>query len=277
MAGEDHAGPATIVFSHANGFPAGTYRVLFKTWLAAGHRVRAIEKFGHDPAYPVTNNWPHLRDQLIHFIEREAAGPAVLVGHSLGGFLSLLAAARRPDLARAVVLLDSPVPSGWKAGALRFMKATGLGKRFLPSRVSRRRRMQWPSAEAAFEHFAMKPVFARWHPEVLRDYIRSGLEPTPDGQALAFSREVESEIYDTLPHHIAGVAQRQPLVRPVAFIGGRQSAEAKRVGLGATRRITQGRISWIEGSHLFPFERPETTALEVMRWIERLSAPSPSA
>ena len=44
---------------------AGTYRVLFKQWQAAGYRVRAIEKFGHDPRYPVTSNWPHLRDQLI--------------------------------------------------------------------------------------------------------------------------------------------------------------------------------------------------------------------
>ena len=47
-----------IVFSHANGFPAGTYRVLFEAWRAAGHAVHAVEKFGHDPAWPVTSNWP---------------------------------------------------------------------------------------------------------------------------------------------------------------------------------------------------------------------------
>jgi pimeloyl-ACP methyl ester carboxylesterase len=90
----------TLVFSHANGFPAGTYRLLFEAWRQAGWRVEAIEKIGHDPRYPVTSNWPRLRDQLIDFITERQAGPAWLVGHSLGGLLSLLAASRRPDLAR---------------------------------------------------------------------------------------------------------------------------------------------------------------------------------
>ena len=46
----------TIVFSHANGFPAGTYRLLFEAWRGAGFKVAAVERFGHDPAYPVSNN-----------------------------------------------------------------------------------------------------------------------------------------------------------------------------------------------------------------------------
>ena len=88
-----------IIFSHANSFPASTYGVLFKSLRARGFAVKAIEKFGHDDKYPVTNNWPHLVQQLIEFVQAEvqAAGkPAFLVGHSLGGYLSLMAAARAP-------------------------------------------------------------------------------------------------------------------------------------------------------------------------------------
>src|SRR5574341_174328 len=118
-----------LVFSHANGFPAGTYRLLFEAWRAAGYEVHAIEKFGHDPDYPVTSNWPHLRRQLSDFIEREVGRPAFLVGHSLGGFLSLMTAIRFPQLARGVVLLDSPVIYGWKARALQLAKATGWNER----------------------------------------------------------------------------------------------------------------------------------------------------
>ena len=72
-----------IIFSHANSFPASTYGVLFKSLRARGFSVRAPEKFGHDPAYPVTSNWPHLVQQLADFAapEIEAHGQgAWLVG-----------------------------------------------------------------------------------------------------------------------------------------------------------------------------------------------------
>lgn len=264
-----------IVFAHANGFPARTYRSLFEAWRAAGATVHAIEKLGHDPRFPVTDNWPHLRDELIHFIEQHAGGPAYLVGHSLGGFVSLLAAARRPDLALGVVLLDSPVLSGWKARAVQFAKATGIGERFSPGHISKRRRQHWPNADAAYEHFASKPAFARWAPGVLRDYIASGMEAAPAELAtdahhrLSFHREVETAIYNSLPHHIARVLRVHPLQCPLAFIGGSESTEVKQVGLAATRRITQGNMSKLSGTHLFPFERPAETATEVLRWIER--------
>ena len=49
-----------IVFSHANSFPASTYRVLFQHLKTRGFEVSAVERYGHDPKYPVTSNWPTL-------------------------------------------------------------------------------------------------------------------------------------------------------------------------------------------------------------------------
>jgi hypothetical protein len=40
--------------------------------------------------------------------------------------------------------------------------------------------------------------------------------------------------------------------------------------LAATSKLTQGRISYIEGTHLFPFEKPEETTAAVLDWIARL-------
>ena len=268
----------TIVFSHANGFPAGTYRTLFEAWRVAGFRVHAIEKFGHDPRFPVTGNWPNLRDQLIHFIDREVAGPAILVGHSLGGYLSLMAAARRPDLASALVLLDSPVLSGWKARALQVAKAAGVGERFSPGHVSKRRRQHWPSAEAAFEHFAAKPAFAHWAPGVLRDYIACGVERHGADHRLSFDRGVETDIYNTLPHQLARTLRAHPLQCPMAFVRGTESEEIRRVGMAVTARLAHGRVSSMPGSHLYPFEHPLETATEVLRLIAALNSPvSPPA
>jgi pimeloyl-ACP methyl ester carboxylesterase len=265
-----------IVFSHANGFPAGTYRLLFDAWRAAGYRVHAVEKYGHDPHFPVTSNWPHLRNQLIQFVEHTAAAPVFLVGHSLGGYLSLLAASRRPELVRGVVLLDSPILAGPLAKVVQFAKAMGIGERFSPGRVSQRRRQHWPNAAAAHAHFAAKPAFARWQPEVLRDYIESGVQPVDGGpgHGLAFRREVETTIYNTLPHHMSALLRRHPLQCPLAFVGGTHSTENRQVGLRATQRLTHGRMSWVEGSHLFPFERPAEAAVAVRHWLQAFAAPA---
>jgi len=279
IASDRRTASSTIVFSHANGFPAGTYRQLFEAWRSAGFKVCAIEKYGHDARFPVTSNWPHLRDQLIHFIDHEVGEPAWLVGHSLGGYLSLLAASRRPDLARGLVLLDSPVLSGWKARVVQVAKVAGIGERFSPGHVSKRRRQEWDSADAAFHHFAAKPAFARWAPGVLHDYIAAGIETqgsTPQHR-LSFQREVETDIYNALPHHLGRVLRAHPLRCPMAFIRGTESSEVRQVGLEATRRLAQGRISALRGSHLFPFEQPLETAGEVLRWITALpeAAPTP--
>ena len=259
----------TLVFSHANGFPAGTYRVLFEAWRAAGWRVLALPKFGHDPQYPVTSNWPRLRDQLIDFVRREAPGvPVQLVGHSLGGYLSLLAACRAPELAAGLVLVDSPVVAGWRAHSVRVMKAARLFGRVSPGRVSQTRRRHWDSAEQAHALYAAKTVFARWDPRVLADYIDCGIEPDPAGGVqLAFRREVETRLYNTLPHHFGALLKKHPPQCPVAFLGGTQSSEVRQVGLAETRAVTRGRIEWIEGGHLFPMERPEATAAAVLRLI----------
>ncbi len=266
------AEPGLIVFSHANGFPAGTYRLIFEAWRAAGWQVLALDKFGHDPAFPVRSNWSPTRNELLAFIERQAPGRRVfLVGHSLGGILSLLAACKKPEIAAGVVLIDSPVIGGWRAHGLQVFKATGLVKRVSPGKVSQFRRWQWPSAEDALRHFAIKSVFARWDPRVLQDYIDAGIEPDPEhgGVRLAFRRDVETRFYNTLPHHFNALMRRHPPRCPVHFIGGTQSVEMRQAGMEGTRRLVKERVTMIEGTHLFPMEHPDETAAAVLAAIRR--------
>ena len=266
------AAAPTLVFSHANGFPAGTYEQLFKAWRAAGWRVKAVEQFGHDPAYPVTSNWPRLRDQLIDFIEAQAGGPAWLVGHSLGGLLSLLAACRRPELVQGLVLLDSPVFTGWRAHSVRMLKLSGLIPRLSPGKVSRTRRHEWPSRQAALEHFRAKAVFARWEPQVLADYISAGTRRAGGKTVLAFDRAVETHIYNTLPHHLGALMRRHPPRCPVGFIAGTRSNEVRQGGLASSRALAGDRFRWIEGTHLYPMEKPAETAALVLELLQQMPA-----
>ncbi len=271
---------ALIVFSHANSFPASTYRVLFKQLKARGFTVKAVEKFGHDPRYPVTNNWPHLVQQLADFAAPEvdkAGEPAFLIGHSLGGFLSLMAAAQHPELARGVVLLDSPVLGGWKATTLGLIKSTAIVAAVSPGAVSKRRRISWADEAAVLAHFRHKKAFARWDPAVLQDYVRHGTHEQDGQRVLSFTRDVETAIYNNLPDNLDKLFRRHPLKCPVAFIGGLHSREMKQVGLQMTEVLTRGRIQMIDGSHLFPMEQPAVTAAAIEASVLNLGAVAQAA
>ncbi|MEJ7686764.1 MAG: alpha/beta hydrolase [Variovorax sp.] len=264
-----------VVFSHGNSFPASTYRVMLDSLRNRGFDVDAIEKFGHDPSYPVTDNWPHLVQQLADFARTQAdaaGGPVFLVGHSLGGFLSLMCAALHPALARGVVLLDSPLLGGWRANTVNLVKRTPWMKSVSPGTVSRKRRNSWEHREAVFAHFRGKKAFAKWDEQVLRDYIEHGTFDLEDARALSFDRDVETAIYDTIPHNLGALLRANPLKCNAAFIGGRQSVEMRRVGMAMTGQVTKGRIMMLDGTHLFPLEKPIATAAAVEAALRNLMA-----
>jgi pimeloyl-ACP methyl ester carboxylesterase len=93
--------------------------VLARTWLSRRGYRPAGARIGLNLACTST-----LVDRLEERAEEhaEATGrPVVLVGHSRGGWLSRLLAARRPDLVRALVTAGSPVldPLGAHPGVVR--------------------------------------------------------------------------------------------------------------------------------------------------------------
>ena len=119
-------------------------------------------------------------------------------------------------------------------------------------------------------------MFARWDKRVLRDYIACGTEPDPEAGVpgavrLAFRREVETRLYNTLPHQMGALLKAHPPRCPVAFIGGTQSAEVRQAGLAATKALTHGRLQWLEGSHLVPMEKPDATAAAVLALLAEMS------
>ena len=140
-------------------------------------------------------------------------------------------------------------------------------------RARLKRRNTWPDRAASYRHFSEKRVFATWPPEVLHDYVASGIEESEaSGQSVAtlvFSRDIETDIYRSIPHDL-GHLTRQNFPVPVGFVGGIDSVECRLAGLDATRRLVGENFIQIPGGHLFPMTTPIQAADAAHEMIERI-------
>lgn len=227
-------------------------------------RLSWIEAIGTDSRYPITEGWPGLVQQLIDFLEQEHKGePVYAVGHSLGGYLSLLAAARRPALFRAIVLLDAPILGRFRGMVLRATKRLGIVDRVTPAVATRERRSHWRTRDEARAHLRSRPLFRHFTDACLEDYVGHGLVREGGALRLRIDPRIETHIYRTFPHAMP----RQPAV-PTGFIGGAHSDVVRRMGLrGMRKRFV---IRSVPGGHLFPFERPREAAAAILELIARL-------
>ena len=207
----------------------------------------------------MTEGWPHLVAELIDHVASTYRDPVIAAGHSLGGFLTLRAAARRPELFRAIIVLDSPIPKRWSGTALQMVKRFGLVDRVTPAGATRGRRSEWSSVDEAVEHFRGKRNFRDFDPECLRDYVTLGMRRDGGRVRLAFDPETEYRIYRTIPHDL--VRDLPALKVPAGFVRGDDSSEMRRPGMVDPR--PRFRVVRVPGGHLFPFERPGEAAAAV--------------
>jgi pimeloyl-ACP methyl ester carboxylesterase len=257
----------SVVFAHANGFPPGSYRQLLAR-LAAQCRVTAIH---HRPLWgerepPARLHWRLFADDLIEGLEARGEVPAWLLGHSLGAVVGLLAAERRPELFRGLLLLD-PVflPT-------RFVAATALTPRGRLQRLPMIRRAlarpeAFADAEAAFAFYRGKRAFQAFDDDALRDYVKASLEPVEEEQRLRFPAAWEAAIYGSAPW-VWPRLRRVEL--PVLGVRGERSDTLSAPMFRRWGRLqSHAELHTIPGGHLFPMEAPHATAELVLDFLAR--------
>ena len=257
-----------IHFAHANGFPARTYSKLF-SFLEDDFEINYLERHAHNEEFPVTDNWTHLAAELREEIKKRYAQKIIGVGHSLGGILHFLAAVENPELYQAIVLLDAPLISRLSGTGLKILKRTKLIDKFPLARATRFRRSVWRTRNEAFDHFRGKEKFSDFDEQVLRDYIEHGTIENGDNIKLLFKPQIEAEIYRTIPDDFAKFRGR--LKVPTVYIGGTRSSEARLARLGFMRKHFPVDFYFIEGSHLFPLEKPQETAALIKTALANLN------
>ena len=246
-----------IHFAHGNGFPAPCYRQLLNG-LRARFDCCYIDRIGHNPEFPVTDNWHDLIAEVIFSIKTQASQPVIAVGHSLGGVLSLLAAVEQPDLFKAVIMLDSPLIGRLKSNLLRFSKFLGMIDHLTPAHRTRGRRVHWQSREEVFGYLKHKHLFKHFTKKCLDDYIDYGLYKDDSGYSLRFNPEIEYQIYRTIPHVLHQYEGQ--LTVPAAVIYGSHSRVIDSMDLRYMKQYYGVASFKTKGTHMFPMEYPQDVA-----------------
>ena len=147
-----------IVFLHANGFPPGTY-TSFLTAISPLGRISTIEH-RHLWAAEAPNflDWGVYANDAIKTLERQTKGPVWLVGHSMGGAISLLIAKKAPHLVKGIVGLDPVTINS------RFLAFSRLAFRLWPDkpkmiRGALGRPHHFESHQSAFDFYRKKRAF----------------------------------------------------------------------------------------------------------------------
>jgi len=196
--------------------------------------------------------WDALAHDIELALEHLRLTGVCLIGHSLGGSLTLLLAAERPDLIERCIMIDPVIR---KPGMLEDdVPAPGV-----PTvEVALVRRASWPAADAARSFLVARQPYASWQTDVLDLFIRHGIDVDLDGTArLACPPRIEAQIY---------VARRSfdpwrhlPRIRcPSLLIYGTDPRpDVLATPAEVTRAIPGARMVRLQGGHFLPFENPD--------------------
>ncbi|OGV44689.1 MAG: hydrolase [Legionellales bacterium RIFCSPHIGHO2_12_FULL_42_9] len=259
-------------FAHGNGFPALCYSQLLKA-LQTRYQCTYIDRIGHNPEFPVTENWHCLVNELIHTIQqqnflRESTAPIIAVGHSLGGVLTFLAAHEKPELFKVVVMIDAPILNQLKSRVVRLAKSLGVIDNITPARAARRRRQYWQSQETLYQYLKEKPLFRTFTEACLQDFMRFGVEQTKEGYQLRFDPQIEYLIFRTLPHHLPYYIKQ--LSVPVILMYGDQSTVVSRLDVQYMQQRYNIHCIKMKGTHMLPMESPELLAKMIFQAIDNI-------
>ncbi|MCK4490271.1 MAG: alpha/beta hydrolase [Anaerolineales bacterium] len=277
-----------FLFAHANGYPPEAYRTFLLPFLD-DFQVMALplRPFwpGADPDR--LKDWKLFRDDYLDFLQelesnqrlsghsKIGINQVIGVGHSVGAMTTLMAAIERPDIFRALVLIEPVLFPPWRGTIMRAQAPFNLMRRFYPLiRGTLRRKANFPSREVMFTNYRSKQIFKGLSDPVLRDYVAGLVSDNPDGTVnLKYSPAWEARIYETSGLADAYVWRNLPKVScPVLVLRGENSETLKpRVIRRMTKKLPDGQAyTQPEAGHLFPLELPDRAASLTVEYLKSI-------
>jgi len=255
-------------FAAANGYPPGAYRAFLEPFVENHEVVASLHRplWETPPEIESFTSWEVLGDDLCQLVS-QLQRPTISLGHSMGTAAILMAAIRRPELFKSLILIEPVLVPRRYLAALRFFRRFSPGtiplvKKTL-ARVDR-----FASRQQAFEHYRPKGVFKGISDEVLWDYVQHGFTEVAPGEfTLAYSREWEARCY-TLVHNLWKLL---PQLRvPTLAIRAKDSNTLAMSSWNKWQAMAP-QVDFIEiedAGHLVPFEKPDQLSRTILDWIE---------
>ena len=252
-------GPAVVLVHGLGGNLRNFYGLVDK--LAASCRVVAVDRPGSGYSIMVSGEHPTLRAQatiIARLIQRLGLDRPLLVGHSLGGALSLALALDHPDSVRALVLIST---------------LSQLER--APPAIFKSLDIRSPTLRWLIAWTLMAPLGKLTHEATLKAVFAPELVPktfdAESGGALGLRPDsfiAACEDMATVSHEIAIMTPRYPsLAIPVDVIFGRQDpilgyqAHGERL----VAALPNATLHVIEGGHMIPVTVPD----QIADWIRQ--------
>lgn len=253
-----------LVFFHANGFPPAMYQQMLKP-LTEHYNVSAVYQ---RPLWPLPvpddfKNWHVMIDDACRYIAAQPK-PVTLVGHSMGGIISIICAVREPEKVKKLILLDPVILQPHLIWIMRNLPARFRKKLPLVDKTLRRPD-HFKTIESGFKFHRRVRGFKQIPDAILQQYMEEGLYPVEDGFKLSYSREWEAAIYQTVPWAWSSI---KTLSTETVVIRGTNSDTLLPETIKRLQRKKPGiKMVEIEGGHLFPLEVPAETAALVLQHL----------
>jgi len=256
-----------VHFAHANGFPANSYAKLF-TNLSANIELIALDKFAHNPEFPLNNNWENQANELIHYVEAKQAAigshlPIVLIGHSFGAVVSYLACCKKPSLFCGLIMLDPPLITGLASWVFKFVKKTKLVDKITPAGKTKIRNTKWHHKTDLVHYFKQRGLFKNMDVDCIADYVKAVTHEHQGEKLLHFDVQVEADIFRTIPDNLH--KHYGKLKTPSYLLTGKYTEvcvpKLRKYFIKGNACITHEEFDF--GGHMFPLEKPVQVASRI--------------
>jgi pimeloyl-ACP methyl ester carboxylesterase len=263
-------------FLHANGYPPACYLPLIELLKSQYHvsamHLRALWP-NSDPKE--IRDWRPLADDFMLYLDQQADGRSIAIGHSVGAIIALRAALRRPDYFKALILMDPVLFLPNFIALWNLAKVLGLGYKLHPLiNNALKRRRKFDDLGKLFAAYRRKQIFRYFSDNSLWAYIHGMVKPSGAQEfELVYSPEWEAQIYDSGIWKDMDIWRGLPDLKiPILIIRGAETDTFAQATANRFKRIrpTTEIITIEKSTHLVPLEKPQETYQTIHAFLKEI-------